>query len=112
MLLGRPSRGWPRTRHARGRYQAADADNGIGVVGVAPDARLVPRKALSDTGTGEWSNVICAIDHLIALAIDGDPNNDVRVANMSLGDAGPLGTCSDGGLRQAICTSVAAGSPG
>ena len=28
---------------------------------------------------------------------------------MSLGDAGPLGTCSDGGLRQAICTSVAAG---
>ena len=28
---------------------------------------------------------------------------------MSLGDAGPLGTCTDGGLRQAICTSVAAG---
>ena len=40
---------------------------------------------------------------------DGDPSNDIPVANMSLGDVGSVGACNDGGIRQAICTSVAAG---
>ncbi len=107
------SSGPPEDGHGHGTHvagiAAARADNNIGVVGVAPNARLVPIKALSDTGTGEWSNVICAIDHLTALATDADPNNDVRVANMSLGDVGPVGNCNDGGLREAICNSTAAG---
>ena len=106
------SGGPPQDGHGHGTHVAGTAaapSNGLGVVGVAPSARLVPVKVLSDTGTGDWSNVICGIDYLTGLATDGDPSNDVRVANMSLGDVGTLGTCSDGGLRQAICQSVAAG---
>ena len=107
------SSGPPQDGHGHGTHvagiTAAIADNGIGVVGSPRRHVSSPIKVLSDTGTGEWSNVICGIDHLTALATDSDPTNDVRVANMSLGDVGPLGTCTDGGLRQAICTSTAAG---
>ena len=45
----------------------------------------MPLKVLDDTGNGEWSNLICAVDYLTGLATDGDPTNDVKVANMSLG---------------------------
>ena len=44
-------------------------------------------------------NVICGIDYVTGLKTDGDPSNDVDVVNMSLGDTGPIGNCSDGGLR-------------
>jgi fibronectin type 3 domain-containing protein len=42
-------------------------------------------------------------------ATDSDPSNDVQIVNMSLGDTGTLGSCSDGGVREAICKSTAAG---
>ena len=99
--------GPPQDGHGHGTHVAgiaAAAVNGLGVVGVAPSAHLVPIKVLDDTGSGEWSNLICAIDYLTALDTDGDPTNDVRVANMSLGDTGSIGTCTDGGVREAICT--------
>ncbi len=104
--------GPPQDGHGHGTHVAgivAAAANGIGVVGVAPEATLVPIKVLDDTGSGEWSNLICAVDYLTGLMTDGDPTNDVRVANMSLGDVGTIGTCTDGGIREAICHSVAAG---
>ncbi len=104
--------GPPQDGHGHGTHVAgiiAAADNGLGVVGVAPHARLVPFKVLDDSGSGEWSNLICAIDTLTAYATDNDPTNDIRVANMSLGDVGTIGTCTDGGVREAICKSVAAG---
>ena len=69
----------------------------------------MPFKVLNDQGSGEWSNLICAIDYLTGLATDGDPTNDVMVANMSLGDVGSVGTCTDGGIREAICRAHAAG---
>jgi hypothetical protein len=69
----------------------------------------VPIKVLDDTGYGEWSNFICGIDHLTGLNTDGDEDNDIDVANMSLGDVGTIGSCDDGFVREAICTSVAAG---
>src|SRR3989304_1297105 len=108
ITAGPPEDGHGHGRHVAG-IAAARADNGIGVVGVAPGATVVPLKVLDDTGNGEWSNLICAVDYLTGLITDSDPTNDVRVANMSLGDPGSVGTCSDGGIRQAICTSVAAG---
>jgi subtilisin len=104
--------GPPQDGHGHGTHVAgivAAAANGLGVIGVAPEARLVPIKVLDDTGQGEWSNLICAVDYLTDLATDGDPTNDVRVANMSLGDVGSIGTCTDGSIREAICNSVAAG---
>ena len=105
--------GPPQDGHGHGTHVAGtiagQAGNNIGVVGVAPSARLVPVKVLSNSGEGEWSNVICGIDYVMGLATDADPANDVDVINMSLGDTGPTGNCSDGGLREAVCRSVAAG---
>jgi hypothetical protein len=105
---GAPEDGHGHGTHVAGTAAAA-ADNGIGVVGVAPSARIVPVKVLDDTGYGTTANVICGVDHLTGLRLDGDPTNDVLVANMSLGDTGGAGHCADGGLRQAICAATAAG---
>ncbi|MGH2393540.1 MAG: S8 family serine peptidase, partial [Candidatus Limnocylindria bacterium] len=105
--------GPPEDMHGHGTHvagiAAATADNGIGVVGIAPEAVVVPIKVLDDTGEGTDSTVICGVDYLTGLATDGDPTNDVRIANLSLGEQGVIGHCQDGGLRQAICTSVEAG---
>jgi subtilisin family serine protease len=105
--------GPPDDDHGHGTHVAgtvaAVADNGLGVVGIAPAAKLVPVKVLDSTGNGTTANVICGVDHLTALREDANPSNDVLVANMSLGDTGGPGTCTDGLLRQAICEATAAG---
>lgn len=79
-------------------------DNGIGVVGVAPGARIWSVKVLDSSGNGLWSWMICGIDWVTANA------GTIEVANMSLGGAGtPGATCASSSLRTAICNSVAAG---
>jgi len=82
---------------------AAAKDNGIGVVGVAPGARLWSVRVLDDTGSGGWSSVICGIDWVTAHA------SEIEVANMSLAGPGTQGSCNDGALREAICKSVESG---
>lgn len=82
---------------------AAARDNNTGVVGVAPGARLWAVRVLTSQGAGSWSSIICGIDWVTAHA------NTIEVANMSLGGQGSEGSCTDGGMRQAICRSVAAG---
>jgi subtilisin len=104
--------GPPQDGHGHGTHVAgvaAAVDNTIGVIGVAPSARLVPVKVLDNSGNGEWSNVICGINYLTGLNQDGNATNNIDVANMSIGDFGEMGSCSDGGLHQAICESVATG---
>jgi subtilisin family serine protease len=54
-------------------------DNGIGVAGVAPGARLWAVKVLSDSGSGYNSWVIAGVDYVTANA------GSIEVANMSLG---------------------------
>ncbi len=78
-------------------------DNGSGVVGVAPGARLWSIRVLNAQGEGEVSDLICAVDWVTANA------STIEVANLSLGTQGATGSCSDGGLHQAICVSVSAG---
>ena len=73
-------------------------DNGIGVVGVAPGARLWAVKVLDNNGSGKFSWVIAGIDYVTAHA------DQIAVANMSLGGVGRLDS-----LRTAIQNSVAAG---
>ena len=90
----------------------AARNNGSGVVGVAPDTRLVAVKVLNSSGSGTSSQVICGIDYVTATRTDSDPDNDVYVANMSLGGtAGPTGQCGSTSDAEfaAICRSVAAG---
>lgn len=82
---------------------AAAKDNSTGVVGVAPGARLWAVRVLDAGGAGSWSSIICGIDWVTARA------DTIEVANMSLGGSGNNGSCTDHGLREAICRSTAAG---
>ncbi len=76
----------------------AALDNGIGVVGVAPGARLWAVRVLDNNGSGWMSWIIAGIDYVTAHA------GEIEVANMSLGGVGKLDS-----LRTAIQNSVAAG---
>jgi len=80
-------------------------NDGEGIVGVAPGTRIYPVKVLDSNGDGRLSQVICGIDwvtsHAAALGI--------RVANLSLGGSGIVGSCASDPLHLAICGSVGAG---
>ncbi len=72
----------------------AAKNNTIGVVGVAPGAKLVAVKVLTRSGSGTTSGVIAGIDYVAGLGKSGD------VANMSLG----------GGVSQSLDDAVLAAS--
>ena len=87
-------------------------NDGAGVVGVAPGTRVYGVKALDASGGGAYSQIICGIDWVTRTRSDGDPSNDIAVANMSLGGSGaPVGTCANttDPMHAAICASIAAG---
>jgi subtilisin family serine protease len=88
-------------------------NNGAGVVGVAPGTRLWSVRVLGPSGSGLTSQVICGIDWVTSTRTDSDPDNDIAVANMSLGSSAPASTgCAASAgdpLHTAICNSVAAG---
>jgi subtilisin family serine protease len=79
---------------------AAKAGNGVGVRGVAPNARLYAVKVLNRTGSGYLSWVIAGVDWVTANAA----NLGIKVANMSLGFQG-----TSTALDDAIAKSVKAG---
>lgn len=84
----------------------AARDDGNGVVGVAPGARLWAVRVLNSSGSGTFSQIICGVDFVTANAAT------IEVANMSLGGSGfdPGTGCSTGdALHDAICRSVQAG---
>jgi subtilisin len=79
-------------------------DNGIGVVGVAPGARLWAVRVLDNNGSGTTASVICGIDWVTANA------STIEVANMSLGGSGSDSVCGGSDTyHNAICNSVNAG---
>ena len=77
---------------------AAALDNDIGVVGVAPGARLWAVKVLDNTGSGSLSAIIAGVDYVT------QHSSEIEVANMSLGGQG-----TSDSLRLAIQKSVAKG---
>jgi subtilisin family serine protease len=83
----------------------AALDNGIGVVGMAPGARVWPVRVLNNAGSGTFSDIICGIDYVTAHA------SEIEVANMSLGGSGSDSACGSNkdAMHEAICRSVAAG---
>ena len=88
----------------------AASNNDLGVVGVAPEAKLWGVKVLSSTG-GSWQSVICGIDFVTSMApVNG---GNVKVANMSLGGLGSsdnnCGRDNSDALHNAICNSKEAG---
>jgi subtilisin family serine protease len=87
---------------------AAALDNGIGVKGVASEAKISPVKVVNRKGSGSWSTIICGIDHVTANA------EYFKVANMSLGGPGTecnpaVTACHKSALQVAVERSVAAG---
>jgi subtilisin len=94
---------------------AAAIDNGVGIVGVAPGARLWPVSIEDGKGKVSESAVICALDWVTENA----PENAgvIDVANMSVGrnghDSANCGRNPQGRIRDplhaAVCAAVDAG---
>ncbi len=92
---------WIDDRNGHGTHVAGTAaalDNGVGVVGVAPGARIWSVKVLDRNGSGYLSDVIEGIDYVTQNA------SAIEVANMSLGC-----DCQTAAMDEAIRRSVAAG---
>jgi len=79
-------------------------DNQVGVVGVAPGARLWAVRVLGNNGSGALSGVLRGIDWVAA-------RGDIEVANMSLGAAGnSLNDAVNGAVNRGVVFAVAAGN--
>jgi subtilisin len=77
----------------------AARSNGMGVVGMAPGARLWSYKVLNAAGSGSYASVICGID---AVAANADV---IDVVNMSLGGGGGESACdADDPMHSAMCS--------
>jgi subtilisin family serine protease len=82
-------------------------DNDMGVVGVAPGARIWAVKVLSSSGSGYSSQIVAGIDWVAANA------GTIEVANMSLGGAGFSQAEYDaiqGAVNAGVAFAVAAGN--
>ena len=87
--------------HGHGTHVAGTAaakDNGVGVVGTAPGARVWGVKVLGDTGGGSMSWFIAGLDWVVR-------KGGIEVVNASLGGPGAAG----GPESQAIARATAAG---
>ncbi len=86
---------------------AAGTANGIGVAGVAWNAKVRPVKVLDDTGSGDDTNLINGINWAV--------KNGVRVINMSLGGEGDnpiLHTAIQNAVKAGVVLVAAAGNTG
>ncbi|HUF56705.1 MAG TPA: S8 family serine peptidase, partial [Thermohalobaculum sp.] len=96
--------------HYHGTHVAgtvAAIDDGTGVVGVAPGARIWAVKVLDKNGSGYWSWIIAGIDWVAANA------DTIEVANMSLGGSGFSQAGYDaiqGAVNKGVAFAVAAGN--
>ncbi|HEX6306190.1 MAG TPA: S8 family serine peptidase, partial [Anaerolineales bacterium] len=96
--------------HYHGTHVAgsiAAIDDGVGVVGVAPGARIWAVKVLNSRGSGYTSWIVAGIDWVAANA------NTIEVANMSLGGSGFNQAEYDaiqGAVNKGVAFAVAAGN--
>jgi PKD repeat protein len=84
----------------------AALDNGIGVVGVAPGARLWTVKVLDSGGSDYTSGIIAGIDWVVA-------QGNIEVMNLSLGGSGVSSayqTAIDNAVANGVAVVVAAGN--
>src|SRR3954470_297915 len=93
---------------------AAAVDNGIGVVGTAPGARLWAVRVFRPDGFSLISWIVCGIDWVTAQRDPNDPSKPlIEVANMSVRDEGGddrnCGYTNADPEHRAICASVAQG---
>jgi subtilisin family serine protease len=81
-------------------------DNDVGVVGVAPGARLWAVRVLNNNGTGTTSQIIAGMDWVAARA------STIEVANMSLsgGASASVDAAADRLAEAGVAVAVAAGN--
>jgi serine protease AprX len=103
--------------HMAGIIAGRDA-GGTGFKGMAPDARLISLKVGTSNGSVDVTQVIAAIDWVVEHRND-DPNNRIRVLNLSYGTTGvlstaynPLSHAVQNAHRAGIAVVVAAGNSG
>jgi len=65
----------------------AALDNGVGVLGVAPEANLYILKIFGDDGSGYYSDAIEALEWCIGTYSDAATGNEINVISMSWGSA-------------------------
>jgi subtilisin family serine protease len=86
--------------HGHGTHVAGTAaarDNNIGVVGVAPGARIWAIKVLSDVGEGTFANILAGINYVFA------NRAQIESVNLSLGCHGtPNAPCTFPPVEQAL----------
>lgn len=86
----------------------AAVDNGIGVVGVAPEVALYALKVLGADGSGSYSDVVAALQWAV--------NNKIQVTNNSYGSSGDPGVTVKAAFNNAYTAGVlhvaAAGNAG
>lgn len=96
--------------HYHGTHVAgtiAARDNDVGVVGVAPGARVWAVKVLNSQGSGRTSWIVAGINWVAARA------GTIKVANMSLGGSGHSQAQYDaiqGAVRKGVAFAVSAGN--
>ncbi|MCC6792074.1 MAG: S8 family serine peptidase [Thermomicrobiales bacterium] len=84
-------------------------DNGSGVVGVAPGARIWAFRVMDDAGHMMYSYIITCLDAAADTLQAPVGGQSVDVINMSLGGAGSDSSCAGSSFHTAICNTVAAG---
>lgn len=93
----------------------AAEDNATGVVGVAPEARLVALKVLNASGSGSFGWVMAALDWCITENRDGDATV-INAVNCSFGAASNPGTAVEAAFDAAVANGIvcvaAAGNSG
>ncbi len=100
----------PMDDHWHGTHCAgivAAENNGIGVIGVAPEVELYGLKVMDSSGSGSTSDVTAAIDWAI--------ENNIQIISMSLGtdyNSVTLGTACDRAYNEGILLVAAAGNEG
>jgi subtilisin len=96
--------------HSHGTHCAGTigaAINGIGVVGVAPEASLYAVKVLANNGSGNWSWLIAGLNWCI--------QNRIHIASMSLGGGGApaaLEAMCNAAFQRGVLLVAAAGNSG
>jgi subtilisin family serine protease len=82
---------------------AASSNNGVGMAGVAPNARIVPVRALGRCG-GVDDDVADAVRWAAGASVAGVPANlnPAKVLNLSLGAVGPCSTTMQSAIDVAI----------
>jgi subtilisin len=76
---------------------AAARDNNVGVVGVAPGARIWAIKVLSDGGSGSFANILAGINYVF------ENRAQIESVNLSIGCAGtPTAPCTFPPVEQAL----------